>query len=241
MERLAAFGADALVSIQYDQILKGPLFDRIGCPCLNIHFALLPRHRGVAPIAWAVLAGDSEAGVTLHHMIEDIDAGDIVAQRAVPIAPDGTAREVYDALTNVAIQVFQESYPFAPGLLHGREPQSTGDASYHRQGDLDFSIRQVDWTRPAWDLQRWIRARIFPPMQYPETTWHGQVVTIRRVAGEIGAAAGVPAGTVVTSTDGLIEVAAGDGLLRLTDVSIVEASADAVKPGDVMGEGGASR
>ena len=55
VKRLAAYRADALLSIQYDQILRDPLFDAIGCPCLNLHFALLPRHRGVAPIAWAVL------------------------------------------------------------------------------------------------------------------------------------------------------------------------------------------
>ena len=83
---LAAFQADALLSIQYDQILRGALFQQIGCRCLNFHFALLPRHRGVSPIAFAVLEGDAEAGVTLHEMVEQIDAGQVIQQRAVPIA-----------------------------------------------------------------------------------------------------------------------------------------------------------
>jgi methionyl-tRNA formyltransferase len=208
--RLAAYRADALLSIQYDQILRNVLFDAIGCPCLNLHFALLPRHRGVAPIAWAVVAGDTEAGVTLHHMTEDIDAGDVIAQRVVPIAPDDTARDLYDKVSQATTALFRESYPFRPALLARRMSQNARVAVYHRSGTFDFSARRIDWTRPAAELHRWIRALVFPPLQYPETTFAGQRWAVGRLAGALWGPVSEPPGTVVAQTPEGLVIAAGD-------------------------------
>jgi methionyl-tRNA formyltransferase len=220
VHRLQAFHADALVSIQYDQILRGPLLGRVGCPCLNLHFALLPLHRGVAPIAWAILAGDAEAGVTLHHMVEDIDAGDVVARRAVPIAPDTTARELYDAVSRAAGALFRASHPFPPALLATRLPQDPGLASYHRADDIDFTARRVDWSRPAETVQRWIRAFVFPPMQHPESAVDGRRLAITRVAGGLGEpVAGTAPGTVVRRAPDGIDVAAADRTVRILALS----------------------
>ena len=165
--RLAEFAADGLISIQYDQILGAPLFSAIGCPCLNLHFSLLPRHRGVSPVAWAILSGDSEAGVTLHHMVPAIDAGHGIDQRRVPIDPGGTARELYDALSEACFDLFRGSYPFPGALLERRVEQDLALASYHRAGDFDFGRRRVDWSRPADELHAWLRAMIFPPFPQP--------------------------------------------------------------------------
>ncbi len=224
VERLAAFGATALISIQYDQILHGGLFRRIGCPCLNLHFARLPRHRGVAPIAWAILEGDAEAGVTLHHMVEEIDAGDTLAQRSVPIGPADTARELYDRVAEAAVALFKHSYPFSPDLLSARLPQDPGIACYHRKGDLDFSIRQIDWKQPAASLHAWLRAMIFPPMQYPEASLKGRRFRVERVAGSLGGPVTAPPGVVVASSAAGIDVAAADRALRITELT------DAARP-----------
>lgn len=210
VHRLSAFQARALVSIQYDQILRGNLFQSIGCPCLNLHFALLPRHRGVAPIAWAVVAGDAQAGVTLHHMIEDIDAGDLIVQRALPIEADDTAREVYDKVSQATVDLFRDSYPFPEALLSTRLTQDSSVASYHRNGDFDFSQRRIDWKRPALELQRWIRAMIFPPMQYPEVFVHRRALAVSRVAGALGDAAHAPPGTVIARSPQGLDVVATD-------------------------------
>ncbi len=223
IDALTAYRADALISIQYDQILKNPLFRAVGCPCLNLHFALLPRHRGVAPIAWAVLRGDTEAGVTLHHMVEDIDAGDVLAQRAVPITSEDTAREVYEKVSAATVALFQDSYPFPPALLGRRLVQDTTRTSYHRGGEFDFSVRRIAWERPAAELQRWMRALIFPPMQHPETTLHGRRLLVTRVAGAVGAPVAAPPGTVVArAADGLV-VAAGGGTVALRALVPAEA------------------
>ena len=218
--RLADYGADALLSIQYDQILRGRLFRTIGCPCLNFHFALLPRHRGVSPIAFAVLMGDREAGVTLHQMVEDIDAGGILAQGRVSIRDSDTAREVYDRVSEAATALFRETYPFDPKRLPKPIAQDEGAASYHRQGDFDFGARAVDWHRPAEELQRWLRAMIFPPFQFPETTLEDRRFQIERVAGDVGAPAAAPPGTVVDRPEGSVDVAASGGTVRI--VTLIE-------------------
>ena len=225
VERLAEYEADALVSIQYDQILHASLFDAVRFPCLNLHFSLLPRHRGVNPIAWAILSGDSEAGVSLHHMVPDIDAGHVIDQRRVAIDPGGTARELYDALAVACFELFRDSLPFSRALLDGRVPQDPALASYHRAGELDFGCRRVDWSRPAEDLHAWLRALIFPPFQYPETGCGGERMRIERVAPKLGPAAnGAEPGRILARSERGIEVAAGDGVI------VIEALARAGDP-----------
>ena len=212
--RLAAWRPDLLVSIQYDQILKGPFFAGIGCPCLNLHFALLPRNRGVAPIAWALLEGDDETGATLHHMLVDIDAGDVVAQRAVAIGTTDTGRVLYDKVSRAAVELFREEYPFGPALLARRLPQDPRVATYHWNGDFDFSRRDVDWTSEAARLQRWLRALIFPPFQYPLFELGGRKLAITAVGGEVRAARAVQ-GTLLSASPAGLEIAAQGGSLRI--------------------------
>ena len=214
VERLAEYDADRLISIQYDQILRASLFGAVGFPCLNLHFSLLPRHRGVHPVAWAILSGDAEAGVTLHHMVPDIDAGHVIDQRRVAIDPGGTARELYDALSTACFELFRGSLPFSTALLDRRVPQDPALASYHRAGDLDFDRRRADWSRPAADLHAWLRAMIFPPFQYPETGCGGERMRIERVAPKLGTAPnGAEPGRIVARVEQGIEVAAGDGAI----------------------------
>ena len=165
----------------------------------------------------------------MHHMVEDIDAGGIVAQRAIPIDDEDTGRRLYDRVSRVAVELFRESYPFRPTLLARQLPQDASEATYHRMGDFSFSDRRVDWSRPAQELLRWIRAMIFPPMQLPETHLGGRSVEIRRVAGEVGARTVAPPGTVLAVADEGLRVACGDGSLLLRELSV---PLDAVRAGD---------
>jgi len=218
VQELRDFGASALVSIQYEQILKGPLFAEIGCPCLNLHFALLPRHRGVSPIAWAIALGDPEAGVTLHHMVVEIDAGDVIAQRVVPITRETTARTLYDATSKAATELFRESYPFPAELLATRMAQNAARACYHRAGDFDFSMRAIDWSRPAAELHNWLRAMIFPPLQVPELLSKGRALQVLAVAGAIEPTRAA-AGTILAVDRSGVTIAAAGGALHLTELA----------------------
>src|SRR5262249_24825331 len=186
IERLPALRAGALPSVQYHQLLPGALPRGLGCPCLTLHSSLLPRHRGAAPIVWAILSGDAEAGATLHHMEEAIDAGDVLAQRAVPIGPETTARELYERVSAAASDLFADCYPFDAALLAARRPQAAGAPPTRRSVDLDFSQRRVDFAREARELQRWLRAWIFPPLQLPETRLGGRRLAIARVGAAVG-------------------------------------------------------
>ena len=215
VERLAAFEPTALISVQYDQILKANLIRGIGAPCVNFHFALLPRHRGVAPIAWAILANDAETGVTAHHMVEAIDAGDVIEQVKVPIGAADSARAVYDNATAASLELFRRCYPFSDEVLSRRRPQIASDAVYHRNGELDFSQKRVNWDRPGDELHRWIRAMIFPPLQYPEFVWEGRSLWITEVDGELRAGDGQPAGVVVDRSEQTLDVATRDRVLRI--------------------------
>lgn len=216
--RLAAFEPRILVSIQYDQILRDALFSTINCPCLNLHFSLLPRNRGVAPVAWAVINGDRETGATLHHMTKDIDAGDLVADRTVPIDAGQTARDVYDAISAAAVELFEECYPFTDELLATRLRQDRSQASYHANGAFDFSYTRIDWNLPSVELHRRIRSLIFPPFQYPQFAVNGRLVDVRRIAAELGPATTAPPGVVVAHSPAAMDVAAVGGMIRIIDL-----------------------
>jgi methionyl-tRNA formyltransferase len=90
-EHIRAIGADVMVVVSYGQILPASLLNTPRLGTLNVHASLLPRHRGPAPIEWAILSGDGETGVTIMQMDAGVDTGPILAQARVPLAPDMTA------------------------------------------------------------------------------------------------------------------------------------------------------
>ena len=113
--RIAALRPDFLFSFYYRTMLKRFLLSTAPRGALNMHGSLLPRYRGRAPVNWAVLHGERETGATLHYMTEKPDNGDIVAQTAVPILPDDTAREVFDKVTLAAEITLDRALPALGG------------------------------------------------------------------------------------------------------------------------------
>src|SRR5947199_609853 len=114
---------------------------------LNMHGSLLPKYRGRAPVNWAVLHGERETGATLHYMTEKPDNGDIVAQTAVPILPDDTAREVFDKVT-VAAEITLDRV--LPSLLAGTAPRIAQDLSKGAYfGGRKPEDGVIDWYRDA--------------------------------------------------------------------------------------------
>ncbi len=99
--RIRQVGADVMVVVAYGQILPASLIEAPRLGTLNVHASLLPRHRGPAPVEWAILSGDSETGVTIMQMDAGVDTGPILAQERVPIAPDEIASRLEGRLANV--------------------------------------------------------------------------------------------------------------------------------------------
>jgi methionyl-tRNA formyltransferase len=99
--RIREVGADVMVVVAYGQILPSSLIEAPRFGTLNVHASLLPRHRGPAPVEWAILGGDDETGVTIMQMDAGVDTGPIFAQQRAPIAPDETAPSLEGRLANV--------------------------------------------------------------------------------------------------------------------------------------------
>ena len=131
---LAALKPDFLFSIQYRPLVKAQILGMPTRGCFNLHFGLLPRYGGCYPVAWAILNGEQQAGVTFHHMAERFDEGDVVAQRSVPVTENTTARELFDSLSDTAAQLFVSIYP---DLVSGNAPRIAQDLTQHpRDGRL---------------------------------------------------------------------------------------------------------
>ena len=159
---VAAHAPDFLFSFYYRRMLKAPLLALPARGALNLHGSLLPKYRGRAPVNWAMLHGERETGATLHYMTEKPDAGDIVAQTAVPILPDDVALEVFDKVT-VAAEIALDGV--LPALVAGtasRTPQDPSQASYFGARRPEHGI--IDWTRNAMAVHNLVRA-VAPP--YP--------------------------------------------------------------------------
>lgn len=160
--RVREAAPDFLFSFYYRRMLPPALLALALRGAYNMHGSLLPKHRGRAPVNWAVLLGDTETGATLHEMVEKPDAGRIVDQQAVPIGPDDTALEVFRRVTGAAEAVLRRSLP---RLLDGTaelRAQDLSRGSYH--GGRRPEDGRIDWSRSAAEIHNLVRA-VAPP--YP--------------------------------------------------------------------------
>ncbi len=160
--RVAALHPDYVFSFYFRRMLPAEVLGAARIAALNMHGSLLPHYRGRAPVNWAVLHGEAETGATLHVMTVKPDAGDIVAQQAVPILPDDTAKDVFDKVT-VAAEI--ALWIVLPQLLAGEVPRQPNDltrGSYF--GGRRPEDGRIDWSWPAQQIHDLVRA-VAPP--YP--------------------------------------------------------------------------
>jgi methionyl-tRNA formyltransferase len=153
---------DIGISANFGYILRSAILAIPPRGCVNVHPALLPYNRGSYPNVWSIIER-TPAGVTLHHMDDGVDTGDIIAQREVPVDPADTGLTLYRRLETAAAELFREQWPLVRAGHAPRRPQSAG-GSCHRVRDVD-AIDEVDLDRTyvARDLIDLLRARTFPP------------------------------------------------------------------------------
>lgn len=174
---IAELAPDFLFSFYYRRMLSAAILALPSRGALNMHGSLLPRYRGRAPVNWAVLNGERETGATLHYMTDKPDAGDIVAQQAVPILPDDTAREVADKVT-VAAEVCLDAV--LPALMAGTAPRRPNDiarGSYF--GGRTPDDGRIDWSWHARRIHDLVRA-VAPPYPGARTRIGGAPARILR-------------------------------------------------------------
>jgi len=218
LETLRGLELDVLVVVAYGLILPPAALQVPRQGCINIHASLLPRWRGAAPIQRAVLAGDSKTGVTIMRMEAGLDTGPMLAAREIEIGADDNAKTLHDRLARLGAQLIVETL-HALGVGRVREvPQPSAGVTYAEK--IDKAEAVIDWRQDA--VQVWRRVRAFNPWPIAETRLNGTQLRIWDAQlldsavtrpGESGA--GTPPGTVLAATHEGVDVACGQGVLRI--------------------------
>lgn len=210
---LAALKPDLMVVVAYGLILPQAVLDIPRLGCINSHASLLPRWRGAAPIQRAVQAGDAESGVTVMRMEAGLDTGPMLLKVVTPINAEDTGGILHDRLAAMGPgAVVQAIAGLAAGTLQG-EVQDDSLATYAHKLNKDEA--RIDWSRPAVELERLVRA--FNPWPVCHSTLDGESVKV--LAANISTGQGTPGEVLSASKDGLV-VACGAGALSLTRLQL---------------------
>jgi methionyl-tRNA formyltransferase len=206
---LAAVNADVMVVAAYGLILPQAMLDLPRLGCLNIHASLLPRWRGAAPIQRAILAGDTETGITIMQMDAGLDTGAMLLRRVVPIPADATAGSLHDALAAAGADAIVAALANPDALVP--EPQDAAAATYAAKLSKDEA--RLDWTQPAAVLARAVRA--YNPVPGAWTLLDGAPLKVWAAQAVEGRGA---AGTVLHAAADALVVACGSGALALQEI-----------------------
>jgi methionyl-tRNA formyltransferase len=213
-ERLRAYAPDLLVVVAYGLILPRAVLALPRRGCWNVHASLLPRWRGAAPIQRALLAGDAQTGVCLMQMEAGLDTGPVLLCRATEIGADDTGGSLHDRLAVLGAELLGEGLErLLAGNLPAPQPQPADGVSYAHK--LDKAEAYLDWNEPAAALERKVRA--FDPWPVATAELGGETVRVWHARAVAAPARGAP-GTVLAATRDGIDIACGDGALRLLQV-----------------------
>ncbi|WP_406129209.1 methionyl-tRNA formyltransferase [Streptomyces sp. NBC_00989] len=210
---------DIIVANNWRTWLPPELFDLPPHGTLNVHDSLLPSYAGFSPIIWALLNDEPRVGVTAHRMNGELDAGDVLIQRSVPVGPTDTATDLFHRTVDLIAPIVRESLDL---IASGRDagqwvPQDRSRASFFHKRSAEDS--RIDWSWPAERLERLVRAQSDP---YPNAyAFHrGERLRIVSAAVSEGRYGGTPGRIFIREGDGVVIVAGpeahtgrGQGLL----------------------------
>jgi methionyl-tRNA formyltransferase len=208
LEMLRTLAPEVMVVAAYGLILPQPVLDVPVRGCINIHASLLPRWRGAAPIHRAILEGDAETGISIMRMEAGLDTGPVLMERRIAIAPDETTGTLTEKLATLGAEAIVAALAQLPTLRE--RPQDAAKASYAAK--ISKAEAALDWSRPAVELERKVRA--FDPAPGAEAVVQGLAIKIWRARAHPGDRA---AGEVVVGPSGVF-VGCGSGLLELAVV-----------------------
>ena len=210
-EMLRALGADLMVVAAYGLILPQAVLDIPRLGAVNIHASLLPRWRGAAPIPRALLAGDRETGISIMKMDARLDTGPVLMQRTVSIRDDDNAGSLHERLAELGAKLIVECVDLIEQGRFEARPQPPQGATYAAK--LDKSEARIDWSRPAEEVWRKIRA--FNPSPGAIAQLGAEPVKIWRAG--LAEANGEPGEIVAAGNEGIV-VACGKEGVRLLEL-----------------------
>ncbi len=239
IEELKKYQADVCVVIAFGQILPKEILEMTPYGCINVHASLLPKYRGAAPIQWAIINGESISGVTTMQMDEGLDTGDMLEKVEVPLGEKITGGELHDLLAEAGAKLcVQTLEKLEKGEL---KPEKQGETPTAYARMLDKKLGNIDWTRPAVEIERLIRGLNPWPSAY--TIWNEKTMKIWD-ADVVDEEKTAEPGTIIEVTKQTFSVQTGEGALRINELQIPgkkKMSADAflrgyqVKTGEKLG------
>lgn len=215
IERLRELSPDVMVVVAFGQILPKEVLEIPKYGCINVHASLLPRLRGAAPIQWAIINGEEKTGVTTMFMEEGLDTGDMLLKAETAIDAQDTGGSLHDRLSRMGGPLLIETLSKLEAGTLVREKQRDEDSNYARM--LDKALGQMDFSKPAADLERLVRGLNPWPSAY--THFNGKTLKIWKASVVPELPGGEP-GRVVKVTKDTIIVAAGEGALAIEELQI---------------------
>ncbi|MET8341643.1 methionyl-tRNA formyltransferase [Streptomyces microflavus] len=207
VDRLKEVAPDIIVANNWRTWMPPEIYNLPVHGTLNIHDSLLPAYAGFSPLIWALINGEPEVGVTAHLMDEELDAGDIVIQRSVAVGPTDTTTDLFHRTVDLIAQVTTEALGLiASGQTEFTRQDRSKASFFHKRAEEDI---RIDWTWPAQDLERLIRAQSAP---YPSAfTFHkGQRLEVVSAVVSEGRYGGTPGRIFYREGDGVVIVAGAD-------------------------------
>lgn len=222
-EPLREWQPDVIVVAAFGQILRPHILYLPPHGSINVHASLLPRWRGASPIQHALLAGDSETGVSLMQMDEGLDTGPVYVQEAIEFTSEDTAATLHDRLAELGAQMLRQ---YLDDILAGRltaVPQDDSQSTYAPM--IQKEAGRIDWSLPAAALDRHIRA--MTPWPGAFTEWQGETLRVLRASPLQGKLPDGRPGQVVTAGEKILALC-GEGGLALEEVQLAGKRAMAV-------------
>ncbi|MGF2383905.1 methionyl-tRNA formyltransferase [Lentilactobacillus otakiensis] len=206
MQRVIDFHPDLIVTAAYGQFLPSKMLNAVKVASVNVHGSLLPKYRGGAPVQYAIMNGDKETGISLIYMVKKMDAGDILAQKAIKIEDDDDTESIFDKLSLVGRDLLLETLPKVISGDVSPKPQAEDQVVF--SPTIKPDEEQLDFSQTAFMVNAKIRALRPDPVAY--TMMNGKRTKIWR-AQVIDQHTDLVPGSVVEKTKHQLLLSAGDG------------------------------
>lgn len=215
LNTLLEIECDLIVTAAFGQLLPESLLNMPKYGAVNVHASLLPKYRGGAPIHQAIIDGEKETGVTIMYMVKKLDAGDMIAQRAIPIEEADNVGTLHDKLSDLGTQLLKDTLPSILNGTNGRTPQDDAQATF--ASNIQREDERIDWSQDARTIFNHIRGLSPWPVAY--TTLEGK--TMKLFAADIVSNYKGEAGQILDTTKKQIIVGTGsDEAIGLKEIQL---------------------
>ncbi|MFD1862427.1 methionyl-tRNA formyltransferase [Planococcus chinensis] len=213
LQHVLDLSPDLIITAAFGQILPSEVLQAPKLGAINVHASLLPEYRGGAPIHQAIIDGKEETGVTIMYMVDRLDAGDIISQKAIPIEREDHTGSMFEKLSVVGMELLKETLPSIIEGTNPRTPQDEERVTYAR--NISREQERIDWSKSAEAIYNQVRG--LHPWPVAFTTFNDQNMKIWWTEPAASLKSGRP-GEVLELTDDAILVQTGEGVLAITDL-----------------------